>query len=34
MSRATKLFAWMIRGEARVFPRAELQQAKAWIAGD
>jgi SpoIIAA-like len=33
MARATKLFAWMIPGEARVFPVAELEQAKAWVAG-
>src|SRR5688572_6422282 len=33
MARATRLFAWMIPGEARVFPRAELEQAKAWVAG-
>ena len=33
MARATKLFLWMIPGEARVFPRAELEQAKAWVAG-
>jgi hypothetical protein len=33
MARATKLFAWMIPGEARVFPLAELEQAKAWVAG-
>jgi hypothetical protein len=33
MARATKLFAWMIPGEARVFPRDELEQAKAWVAG-
>jgi SpoIIAA-like len=33
MARATKVFAWMIPGEARVFPRAELEQAKAWVAG-
>jgi hypothetical protein len=32
ISRATKMFLWMIPGEARVFPRAELEQAKAWIA--
>ena len=32
MARATKLFAWMIPGEARVFPLAELEQAKAWVA--
>jgi hypothetical protein len=34
MARATKLFAWMIPGEARVFPLTELDQAKAWVAGD
>jgi SpoIIAA-like len=34
MARATKLFAWMIPGEARVFPLAELDQARAWVAGD
>jgi hypothetical protein len=33
MAQATRLFAWMIPGEARVFPLAELEQAKAWIAG-
>lgn len=31
--RATELFAWMFPGEVRVFPLAELEQAKAWIAG-
>jgi SpoIIAA-like len=34
MVRATKLFAWMIPGEAAVFPRSELEQAKVWVAGD
>ena len=34
MARATRLFAWMIPGEARVFSLAELEQAKAWVAGD
>jgi hypothetical protein len=34
MARATRLFAWMIPGEARVFPRGQLEAAKAWIAGD
>jgi SpoIIAA-like len=34
MARATKLFLWMIPGEARVFPRSELEAAKAWVAGD
>jgi hypothetical protein len=33
MARASKLFAWMIPGEASVFPRAELEQAKRWVAG-
>jgi hypothetical protein len=32
MARATKLFAWMIPGQARVFPRDELEQAKTWVA--
>ena len=32
MARATKLFAWMIPGETRVFPVAELDRAKAWVA--
>ena len=34
MARATKMFAWMIPGEARVFPLAELEQAKTWVAGN
>ena len=34
MARATKWFAWMIPGEARVFPLAELERAKAWVAGN
>lgn len=33
MVRATKLFAWMIPGEVRVFPVSELDQAKPWVAG-
>ena len=33
MARATKMFAWMMPGEARVFPRAQLEQAKEWVAG-
>jgi hypothetical protein len=32
MARATRLFAWMIPGEARVFERSELEAAKAWVA--
>jgi hypothetical protein len=34
MARATKLFAWMIPGEARVFPLTELDHAKTWVAGN
>ena len=34
MARATALFAWMIPGEARVYPVAELERAKAWVAGE
>jgi SpoIIAA-like len=34
MARATRLFAWMIPGEAQVFPLAELDRAKEWVAGD
>jgi hypothetical protein len=33
MARATRLFAWMIPGEARVFAIAELEHAKTWVAG-
>lgn len=33
LARATGLFAWMIPGEARVFPVSELEPAKAWVAG-
>jgi SpoIIAA-like len=34
MARATRLFAWMIPGEARVFETAALDSAKQWVAGD
>jgi SpoIIAA-like len=34
LARATRLFMWMIPGEARLFPLAELDRAKAWVAGD
>jgi SpoIIAA-like len=34
MARATRLFAWMIPGEARVFETAALESAKRWVAGD
>ena len=33
MARAARMFLWMIPGEARVFPMAELEAAKAWVAG-
>jgi hypothetical protein len=33
MARAARMFAWMIPGEARTYPVAELEQAKAWVAG-
>jgi hypothetical protein len=33
MARATRLFAWMIPGEARVFPTADLEAAKSWVTG-
>lgn len=34
MAHAARLFIWMIPGEARVFPVAELEAAKSWVAGD
>ena len=34
MARAARMFAWMIPGDARIFPVAELDRAKAWVAGD
>jgi SpoIIAA-like len=33
MARATRLFAWMIPGEARVIETAALESAKRWVAG-
>ena len=33
IARAMRMFSWMIPGEARVYPAAELEQAKAWVAG-
>lgn len=33
LANATRLFAWMIPGEARVYPTAEIDAAKAWVAG-
>lgn len=34
LARAARLFAWMIPGEARIFPLAELDTAKRWVAGE
>ena len=31
--RAVQLLAWMAPGEFKVFPTAELEQAKAWVSG-
>ena len=31
---AMRVFAWMVPGEARVYPVAELEQARAWVVGD
>ena len=33
MARASRLFLWLFPGEARLFRVADLQQAKAWVAG-
>ena len=33
MARAARLFAWMIPGQARVYPVAELAAATAWASG-
>ena len=33
MARASKLFLWLFPGEARLFRLADLEQAKAWVAG-
>jgi hypothetical protein len=33
IARAARLFAWMVPGEFKVFPVAELEQAKRWVAG-
>ncbi|HEY2654029.1 MAG TPA: STAS/SEC14 domain-containing protein [Solirubrobacteraceae bacterium] len=31
---AFRLFAWMIPGEVRIFPLAEVDAAKSWVGGD
>ena len=33
LARAARLFLWMVPGEARVYPVAELDEAKEWVAG-
>jgi hypothetical protein len=33
MARASKLLLWLFPGEARLFRIADLDQAKAWVAG-
>ena len=33
MAHATRLFAWMIPGDARVFAVSDLEDAKRWVAG-
>jgi hypothetical protein len=33
MVHAIRLFTWMVPGETRVYPVAELGAAKAWVAG-
>jgi SpoIIAA-like len=33
LARSARLFAWMAPGEFKVFPTAELDQAKAWVSG-
>ena len=32
IAKGVQMFAWLMPGEARVFPLADLEQAKAWIA--
>ncbi len=33
VGKAVRLLSWLIPGELRVFPAAELDAAKVWIAG-
>lgn len=33
LAQAVRIFAWMIPGEVRLFPLADVEQAKAWVAG-
>jgi hypothetical protein len=34
MARASRMFLWLFPGEARLFRVGDLEQAKAWIAGE
>ena len=34
LARAARVFAWMIPGESRIYPLAELESAKRWVAGE
>lgn len=34
IARATRMFLWIFPGEARVFGIADLELAKAWVAGE
>ena len=33
LAEAARLFAWMVPGEFKTFPVAEIEPAKAWVAG-
>lgn len=33
IARSARLLAWMAPGEFKVFPVAELEEAKAWVSG-
>ena len=33
VAKATRMFAWLIPGEARVFDLDQLEDARAWVAG-
>ena len=33
ISKATRLFAWAMPGELKVFDMDELEEAKEWVAG-
>lgn len=33
LAEATRMFTWMMPGEVRVFPLADVDQARTWVAG-